>query len=56
MRPAGIIERAALRAGDHVAGPAIIVESETSTLLTALFDAVVQADGSILLERKGSAR
>ncbi len=56
MRPAGIIERTALRAGDHVAGPAIIVESETSTLVTALFDAVVQADGSILLERKGSAR
>ena len=27
-----------------------------SRLVTALFDAVVQADGSILLERKESAR
>ncbi len=56
MRSSGIVERAALGAGDRVRGPAIIVEAETSTLVTALFDAVVQGDGSILLERKESAR
>jgi N-methylhydantoinase A len=56
MRSSGIVERAALGSGDRVRGPAIIVEAETSTLVTALFDAVVQGDGSILLERKGEAR
>lgn len=55
MRSSGIVERSALGAGDRVRGPAIIVEAETSTLVTALFDAVVQGDGSILLERKGEA-
>ncbi|NUS20703.1 MAG: hydantoinase/oxoprolinase family protein [Mesorhizobium sp.] len=50
----GIVERDALCAGDRVAGPAVIVERETSTVVTTSFDAVVQSDGAILLIRKGS--
>ena len=50
----GIVERDALRAGDRVAGPAVIVERETSTVVTTSFDAVIQSDGAILLIRKGS--
>ncbi|TIR21496.1 MAG: hydantoinase/oxoprolinase family protein [Mesorhizobium sp.] len=50
----GIVERDTLCAGDHVAGPAVIVERETSTVVTTSFDAVIQSDGAILLTRKGS--
>ncbi|SIS56758.1 hydantoinase/oxoprolinase family protein [Paracoccus saliphilus] len=50
-----IFERDSLTAGDRIAGPAVIVESETSTVVTSLFDAVIQADGTILLVRKGGA-
>ncbi len=49
-----IAERDTLTAGDHVRGPAIIVERETSTVVTTPFDAVIQSDGAILLIRKGS--
>lgn len=50
----GIVERDTLCAGDRVAGPAVIVERETSTVVTTSFDAVIQSDGAILLTRKGS--
>lgn len=50
----GIVEREALCAGDRVAGPVVIVERETSTVVTTSFDAVIQSDGAILLIRKGS--
>lgn len=49
-----IVAREALCAGDRVAGPAVIVERETSTVVTSPFDAVIQHDGTILLIRKGS--
>ncbi|QEN84929.1 hydantoinase/oxoprolinase family protein [Labrys sp. KNU-23] len=49
-----IIERATLQAGDRISGPAVLVERETSTVVTSPFDAVIQSDGSILLVRKGS--
>jgi N-methylhydantoinase A len=49
-----IVAREALCAGDRVAGPAVIVEHETSTVVTSPFDAVIQHDGTILLIRKGS--
>lgn len=48
-----IIERDTLVAGNRVSGPAVIVERETSTVVTTSFDAVIQTDGSILLIRKG---
>ncbi|MBP2236521.1 N-methylhydantoinase A [Sinorhizobium kostiense] len=48
-----IVPRDTLAAGDRISGPAVIVESETSTVVTSPFDAVIQADGTILLVRKG---
>ncbi|RFB81132.1 hydantoinase/oxoprolinase family protein [Methylovirgula sp. 4M-Z18] len=48
-----IIERETLSSHDRVVGPAVIVERETSTVVTTLFDAVIQTDGTILLIRKG---
>jgi N-methylhydantoinase A len=50
--PTTIIDRAALAPGQRVSGPAIIVERETSTVVTSPFDVVMQADGSLLLIRK----
>ncbi|UJW86539.1 hydantoinase/oxoprolinase family protein [Devosia sp. SL43] len=50
-----IITRSDLTCGDRIAGPAIVVESETSTVVTSQFDAIVQSDGSLLLLRKGRA-
>ena len=47
-----IVERGALPAGAKVEGPAVIVERETSTVVTSPFDAVLQRDGTILLVRK----
>ena len=52
LQDSQIIERETLSAGDLVTGPAVIVERETSTVVTALFDAVMQGDGTILLIRK----
>ncbi|MEN8895430.1 MAG: hydantoinase/oxoprolinase family protein, partial [Yoonia sp.] len=54
MLNSGIVARATLKSGDMILGPAIIVEDETSTVVTSPFDAVIQSDGSILLTRKGS--
>jgi N-methylhydantoinase A len=48
-----IVPRNTLQTGERVVGPAVIVESETSTIVTSPFDAVVQDDGAILLVRKG---
>lgn len=47
-----IVERMALAPGERVEGPAVIVERETSTVVTSPFDAVMQPDGSLLLVRK----
>ena len=51
--PTAIYERSALAPGAWVSGPAIVVERETSTVVTGSFDAVKQSDGSLLLFRKG---
>ena len=48
-----IVSREALSPGARVTGPAVIVERETSTVVTSPFDAVIQVDGTILLVRKG---
>ncbi len=49
-----IVERNQLGAGQRLTGPAVIVEEETSTIVSSPFDAIIQADGSILLLRKGA--
>jgi N-methylhydantoinase A len=48
-----IVPRDTLSPGARVTGPAVIVERETSTIVTSPFDAVIQIDGTILLVRKG---
>ena len=48
-----IVERGDLHPGARISGPAVIVERETSTVVTAPFDVVMQSDGSLLLIRKG---
>jgi N-methylhydantoinase A len=48
---ASIHERDGLKPGDVVKGPAIIVERETSSVLTSSFKAIVQNDGCLLVTR-----
>ncbi len=47
-----VIARDELAADDRIEGPAVIVENETATIVSSLFDAVMQSDGSILLVAK----
>ena len=49
---AAMHRREALSAGASVPGPALIVEDQTTTVVSAAFDARIEADGSILLTRK----
>jgi N-methylhydantoinase A len=49
---AAIHERRGLRPGAAISGPAIIVEDETSTVVTRLFDARIDAFGYIELTRR----
>ena len=46
-----IYERHALRPGDYLSGPALIVEAQTTTLVSADFTASVDAGGNIWLIR-----
>ena len=46
--------RPELSPGARLSGPAVIAEDETSTFVTAAFDAAINARGCIILERKGS--
>jgi N-methylhydantoinase A len=52
---ASVFDREALQTGACVRGPAVITERETSTILTAGFEAVVQADACLLVRATGSA-
>jgi N-methylhydantoinase A len=47
--------RERMEPGARVAGPAIIAEDETSTFITASFDARIDAAGCIVMERRASA-
>jgi N-methylhydantoinase A len=51
-----IVERSSLKPGTKISGPAIIVEDETSTVVTSPFDAIMQGDGSLLLKRKEASQ
>ena len=48
-----IHERRNLGPGARIAGPAVIVEDETSTVVSRLFDARIDAFGYIELIRRG---
>lgn len=52
MVEAAEVPRAAMTPGSVTEGPAIITEDETSTIVTAAFRAIGQADGCLLLIRK----
>lgn len=49
---AQICERETLAPGQKITGPAIVVERETSTIVTSGFDVIVQQDGSLLVQSK----
>ena len=51
---AGIIGRDAIGSGARVSGPAIIVERETTTIVSSKFDAIMQPDGCLLLRSKAA--
>jgi len=48
---ATVVERDDLVAGDRLAGPAIVVETQTTTILSSRQQAVMQADGCLLVTR-----
>ena len=52
---AGVHHRTELAPGAGITGPAVIVEDETSVILTPDYDAVIQADGCILVQAKKTA-
>lgn len=56
MLETAIFSRSELHNGARIVGPAVIVERETSTVITAPFEAVIQEDGSLLLIRKESVK
>jgi N-methylhydantoinase A len=49
MRPAAIYERAKLRAGDKISGPAIVIEMDATTLIEHDCCGTVDAVGNILI-------
>ena len=51
-----IYDRAALTPGAVIPGPAVIVEDETSTVVSRLFDARIDAFGYIELTRRTAPR
>ncbi len=52
---AAIVSRNDMKAGDWVSGPAVITERETSTIITASREVIMQADGCLLVRVKQSA-
>lgn len=50
------VERSAMAPGVIVEGPAVVVENETSTIVTSAYSVIGQGDGSLLLLRKGAAK
>jgi len=48
----GVVERAALTPGQAIAGPVLIVEDETTTFVSARFDAWINGLGYIVLSAK----
>lgn len=52
---ASIVARDDMKPGDWVAGPAVITERETSTIITASREVVMQTDGCLLVRAKQAA-
>ena len=49
---AGVYERESMEVGNEVTGPAIIVENETTTIVTSGYKATMQQDRCLLMQRK----
>lgn len=54
-RRAAVFERQALKPGDTLAGPALITEPQTTTFVSADFDAEIDGGGNILMTRTKEA-
>ncbi|MEM9750837.1 MAG: hydantoinase/oxoprolinase family protein [Pseudomonadota bacterium] len=50
-RPVPVFDRAALSPGAALRGPALIVEDQTTTYVSAAFSAAIMEDGAILMRR-----
>jgi N-methylhydantoinase A len=50
--PVPFFRRTDLEPGDVLRGPAVVCERETSTFVSGAFDAVIDATGSIVMDRK----
>ena len=48
------MERDELATGDRLVGPAIVVETQTTTIVSSRQQAVMQADGCLLVTRTGA--
>ncbi len=55
FEPAALYDRSALAAGEALSGPAVIVEKDTATVVSAAFDALIHPHGHIILTRKGQS-
>ena len=55
MVDASEVTRAAMTAGQMIDGPAVIVEDETTTIVTSAYRAIGQDDGSLILTAKEGA-
>ncbi|HTV27092.1 MAG TPA: hydantoinase/oxoprolinase family protein [Xanthobacteraceae bacterium] len=53
--PCDVYERGSLAPGDRIAGPAIIEQMDTTTVVPAGFSALADRSGNLLLTRVGSA-
>ncbi len=51
MRPTPVFERDALRAGDRIAGPALIAEANATTMIEAGWDGLLDVRGALVLHR-----
>jgi len=49
---AQVYQRDELQSGDRIDGPAVIIERETSTVVTSRYRAIRQVDGCLLLTKK----
>ncbi len=56
LTDAAIVERASLSPGSAISGPAIVVESQTTTVLGSHHVAVMQTDGTLLITRNNETR
>jgi N-methylhydantoinase A len=52
---ATIVERSRMQPGSRVAGPAAIVEAETTTIVSSAYEAIMQPDGCLLLRLRPAA-